>query len=179
MIKQRGISQAIRRCESLAKGLRELAGGKTLNRTADKMRAAGQRLLRAVFATSTEPSGRAMTPLAYRDGKPLVLTGALASGARVVVVGVGAFGILLLFEVPNTGEVKAVWHQKGTFRGGPTTNPLRAQNRKSFRAGESERRHIPPRKMLPENASEAAKWLAELDRVGQAEIDKQVGKLGF
>lgn len=179
MVKQRGLGKAAQACERLAKGLRELAGGRVLSRAADKMRATGHRLLRDVFRTSTEPSGAAMVPLKYRDGKPLVLTGALSSGARVVVVGVGPFGIILLFEVPDTGDVKAIWHQKGTFRGGPTTDPLRPQNRKSFRAGESERQHIPPRKMLPENATEAGPWLAELDRVGQTEVDKHLQKLSF
>jgi hypothetical protein len=179
MFKSRGIPKAIGACAKLAAGLHKLAPGKGLDRVADKMRARGQALLRDVFRTSTEPSGAAMAPLVYRDGRPLVLTGALSSGARVAVVGVGPLGIILLFEVPDTGEVKAVWHQKGTFRGGPTSNPLRAQNRKSFRAGESDRQHIPPRKMLPETTAEAGPWIAELDHVGQTELNQQLQKLAF
>lgn len=120
-----------------------------------------------------------MAPLVYREGKPLVLTRQLSSGARVIVVGVGRFGITLLFEVPDTPDVKAIWHQAGTFRGGPTSDPRRAQNRKSFRAGEAEKPHIPARKMLPENQAEAGPWLAELDRVGQEEIDKLLRSIGF
>lgn len=120
-----------------------------------------------------------MAPLVYRAGNPLVLTGALSKGARVSLVGVGSFGMLFLFEVPDTADVKAVWHQKGTFRGGPTTDLRRAQNRKSFRAGESEKQHIPPRKMLPETQTEAGPWLAEMSRVGQDEIDSFLRRLGF
>lgn len=179
MLRQRGIANAALQCEHLASGLRGIASGKVLDPVADKMRARGARLLRDVFATSTQPDGTPMLPLAYRDGKPLVLTGALSGGARVAVVGVSARGIVLLFEVPDTGEVKAVWHQRGTFRGGPTTDPRRAQNRKSFRAGESEKQHIPPRKMLPESEQEAAPWLAELSRVGQDELDKIISRLAF
>lgn len=179
MARARGIGQAVKALGRVRAGLLDIASGKALEKTADKMRARGLLLLRTVFDTSTEPSGAAMAPLVYRDGKPLVLTGALSSGARVVVVGVGAFGILILFEVPDTGDVKAVWHQRGTFRGGPTTDLRRAQNRKSFRAGEAEKQHIPPRKMLPETMSEAAPWLAELNRVGQAEVEKYLAKISF
>jgi hypothetical protein len=179
VIKQLGIGAAVRRCAQLAKGLRELASGKGLDRAANMMRTKGQTLLRDVFRTSTEPSGAAMVPLAYRDGRPLVLTGALSRGARVVVVGVGPFGITILFEVPDTSDVKAIWHQKGTVRGGPTTDPLRAQNRKSFRAGESERNHVPPRKMVPETQTEAAVWISAMDTVGQTELDRYLQKLAF
>jgi hypothetical protein len=170
---------AARRLDRLAHGLRDLAAGKALERPADKMRARGATLLRNVFATSTEPDGTPMLPLVYRTGKPLVLSGALSGGARVAVVGVSSRGIVLLFEVPDTGDVKAIWHQRGTFRGGPTTDPQRAQNRKSFRAGESEKQHIPPRKMLPESEQEAAPWRADLSRVGQYEIDQWLQRLGF
>jgi hypothetical protein len=179
VIRQRGIDAAVKQLGRMSKGLRGLSSGKEIDGIADKMQRHGQRLLRDVFRTSTQPDGTPMVPLAIREGKPLVLTGALSSGARAVVVGSGPNGIQLLFEVPDTGDVKAIWHQKGTFRGGPTTDPRRAQNRKSFRAGEKERQHIPPRKMLPETAAEAGPWLSALDQVGQTELDRILRRLAF
>lgn len=143
------------------------------------MRARGQTLLKDVFRTSTEPDGSPMAPLKYRQGKPLVLTRKLSGGARVVVVGVARWGIKLLFQVPDTPDVKAIWHQKGTMRGGPTTDPRRAQNRKSFRSGEAERMHIPARKMLPETKQEAAKWIADLEKTGKDKLEKALRRLAF
>lgn len=179
MLRGRNLAKAIRASEKLAKGLRDIASGKALEPVADAMQRRGQTLLRDVFRTSTEPDGSPMAPLVYREGKPLVLTRRLSNGARVVVVGVARWGIKLLFEVRDTPDVKAVWHQKGTMRGGPTTDPRRAQNRKSFRAGEQERMHVPARKMLPETPQEAARWIAELENTGQEKLDKVLQRLAF
>lgn len=179
MLRCRNIAKAIRACERLSKGLRDIASGKALEPIANAMQQRGQTLLRDVFRTSTEPDGSPMAPLVYRVGKPLVLTGALSKGARVVVVGVARWGIKILFEVRDTPDVKAIWHQKGTMRGGPTTDPRRAQNRKSFRSGEAESQHIPARKMLPETPQEAARWIAELEKTGQEKLDKVMKRLAF
>lgn len=179
MIKARGLGKAIAKLQKTSAGLRDFASGKALETVADAMRTRGEKLLRDVFRTSTQPDGSPMAPLVYRDGKPLVLTGALLKGAHVAVVGVGFFGIKLFFEVRDTPDVKAIWHQKGTMHGGPTTDPLRAQNRKSFRSGEAERQHVPARKMLPETTQEAAVWQAELDAVGQTKVDKAMKRLSF
>lgn len=179
MLRGRNIAKAIRAAEKLSRGLRDVASGKALEPVADAMRARGEKLLRDVFRTSTEPDGSPMAPLVYRVGKPLVLTGALSKGARVLVVGVGSFGIKLFFEVLDTPDVRAIWHQKGTLRGGPTTDPLRAQNRKTFRAGESERQHIPARKMLPETTQEAALWVADISEAGQTKLDKTIERIAF
>lgn len=179
MLRGRNLAKAIRAGEKLSRGLREIASGKALEPVADAMQRHGQTLLKGVFRTSTEPDGSLMVPLKYREGKPLVLTRRLSNGARVVVVGVARWGIKLLFEVRDTPDVKAIWHQKGTMRGGPTTDPRRAQNRKSFRAGESERMHVPARKMLPETAQEAARWIAELEKTGQEKLDKVMKRLAF
>ncbi len=179
MIRGRGLSKAISKLDKLSRGLRDIASGKALESTANAMRARGEKLLRDVFRTSTEPDGSPMAPLVYRDGKPLVLTGASSKGAHVDVVGVDAFGIKLFFEVRDTADVKAIWHQKGTKRGGPTTDPLRAQNRKTFRAGEKERNHIPARKMLPESTQESAIWIADIEDVGQTKLDKTIERIAF
>jgi hypothetical protein len=179
VLRARNLAKAIRAGEKLSRGLRDVASGKALEPVADAMQRRGQKLLNDVFRTSTEPDGSPMAPLVYRVGKPLILTGALSKGALVRVVGVARWGIKLLFEVHDTSDVKAIWHQKGTVRGGPTTDPRRAQNRKSFRSGEAERQHIPARKMLPETAQEAARWIAELEKVGQEKLDKVLQRLAF
>ena len=179
MIRARGIGKAISKLGKLSKGLRDIASGNALESTANAMRTRGEKLLRDVFRTSTEPDGSPMLPLVYRQGKALVLTGALSKGAHVDVVGVGAFGIKLFFEVRDTPDVKAIWHQKGTMRGGPTTDPLRAQNRKSFRAGLTERNHIPARKMLPESQQEATIWLVSIEQVGQTKLEATFLRLSF
>ena len=179
MVRGRGLGKAIAKLDKLSRGLRDIASGKALESTANAMRMRGEKLLRDVFRTSTEPDGSPMAPLVYRDGKPLVLTKALSNGAHVDVVGVGAFGIKLFFEVRDTADVKAIWHQKGTKRGGPTSDPLRAQNRKTFRAGEAERNHIPARKMLPESTQEAALWVANVSEVGQTKLDKTIERIAF
>lgn len=179
MVRGRNLGKAIAKLGKLSQGLRGIASGKALEKTADAMRTRGEKLLRGVFRTSTEPDGSSMAPLVYRRGKPLVLSGALSKGAHVDVAGVGSFGIKLFFEVHDTADVKAVWHQKGTMRGGPTTDPMRAQNRKSFRAGESEKKHIPPRKMLPESQQEATLWIASIEEVGQTKLDKTIERIAF
>jgi hypothetical protein len=39
--------------------------------------------------------------------------------------------------------------------------------------------HVPARKMLPETAQEAARWIAELEKVGQEKLDKALRRLAF
>jgi hypothetical protein len=179
VVRGRGLGKAIAKLAKLSRGLRDVASGKALEPVANAMRTRGEKLLRDVFRNSTEPDGSPMAPLVYRDGKPLVLTGALSKGAHVDVVGVGIFGINLFFEVRDTADVKAIWHQKGTMRGGPTTDPMRAQNRKSFRAGEQERQHVPARKMLPESTQEASLWLVSIEQVGQTKLEATLVRLSF
>ncbi len=97
------------------------------------------------FEQGIAPDGTPWLPtLAGNDpliGKTRALSGSveLAPGPDDLSVGV------------RITDEKVLWHQYGTKRGGPTTDPLRAQNRKTSRGREarSEGWHIVPRRMLP------------------------------
>lgn len=162
-------------------GLRGMAFGTVQQEIVEAMRAEGERLLLATFDTQTAPDGSAWVPAARNYGHPLLnATGEMRSSAHCVIGSRDdASGFSLSFSVDDE---KAVWHQFGTYRGGPTSSPLRAQNRKSGRATMSgvtsafhegaERKHIPARKMIFDEGEVPAPWVASLEAVGQAALDR-------
>ena len=162
-----GMMAALR---GVSTGLRTLAAGEASVPVADAMAARGSELLDAGFASVTAPDGSAWAPAARDYGHPLLdASGAMRASARCEVVSAEPTRIALLFTI---ADEKSIWHQRGTFRGGPTTSALRAQNRKSFRAGEAERMHIPARKMIFDEGETPAPWVAALEVTGQRALDQ-------
>lgn len=152
-------------------GLRGLASGDAAGSVADAMAARGAALIDEGFAAQTAPDGSAWAPPARAYGHPLLdATGEMRSSARCEVVTSDATRIALLFSIDDE---KATWHQFGTFRGGPTTSPVRAQNRKSFRgSGAREGQHIPARKMIFSEGERPEPWVSALETVGQQALDR-------
>lgn len=144
---------AIRFADDMARGFDRVAAGALQDAIARPMAALGKRQLLDTFRISSEPSGKPWRPLVARTGAPLVLTGEMRASSDCAIGPKDDGGGFDLTYVVR--DLKAIWHQKGTQRGG-----LR---RKSGRGAIREaRQHIPPRKMLFETARDAAKWIAEL-----------------
>jgi phage gpG-like protein len=151
-------------------GLRAMARGEATSAVADAMAVRGAELLDQTFATETAPDGSAWAKAARDYGHSLLnASGAMRASARCVVVTDDGTQITLLFSIDDE---KAPWHQFGTFRGGPTTSALRAQNRKSFRTGEAEGQHIPARPMIFSEGEAPAPWVAALEATGQQALDR-------
>jgi hypothetical protein len=151
-------------------GLRAMASGEATSAVGDVMAVRGAELLDHGFATQAAPDGSAWAPAARDYGHPLLdASGAMRASGRCEVVSADATRLTLLFTV---ADEKSVWHQRGTFRGGPTTSALRAQNRKSFRSGAAEAQHIPVRKMIFDEGETPAPWVAALEVTGQQALDR-------
>lgn len=164
------VGEMISALRGTREGLGALADGVAETEIAEAMRAEGERLLLEGFAAQTAPDGSAWATARRDYGHPLLrASGDMLSSARCEVVTADGTRIALLFTV---ADEKAAWHQFGTARGGPTTSALRAQHRKSFRAGESERMHIPARKMIFDDGEQPAPWMASLEAVGQSALDR-------
>ena len=162
-------TDAMAQLRAVSAGLRAMATDGASS-VADAMAARGRELIDEGFATQTAPDGSAWTPAARAYGHPLLDdTGSMRASARCEVVTDDGARITLLFSIDDE---KSVWHQFGTFRGGPTTSALRAQNRKSFRSGASEAQHIPARKMIFDEGEAPAPWVAALELVGQQALDR-------
>ena len=144
-----------------------MARGELQYALSERLRARGQELLLYTWEEQAAPDGTPWASPARDYGHPLLdKTGEMKSSARVELgPRIDATGFSITFTV---ADPKAIWHQYGTHRGGPTTSPLRAQNRKSYRAGESERLHIPARPMLFSDESTAARWIEDLEQLAIA-----------
>lgn len=164
------LSAMIAGLHAVSSGLHALAAGEASAPIAEAMAAHGAELLDAGFASATAPDGSAWAPAARDYGHPLLdASGSMRSSARCEVVSAEPTRITLLFTI---ADEKSVWHQRGTFRGGPTTSALRAQNRKSFRSGEADAQHIPARKMIFDEGETPAPWVAALEVTGQHALDQ-------
>lgn len=164
------LGDAIARLSAVRDGLRAMAEGEASSSVADAMAERGAALIDEGFAAQTAPDGSAWAPAARDYGHPLLdASGAMRSSARCEVVSDDATRITLLFSLDDE---KSVWHQLGTFRGGPTTSALRAQNRKSFRSGAAEGQHIPARKMIFDEGETPGPWVDALVAVGQQALDR-------
>ena len=174
------LSPMIASLRAVSAGLHALARGEAVAPIAEAMAARGAALLDEGFASATAPDGSAWEPAARDYGHPLLdASGSMRASARCEVVSAEPTRITLLFSI---ADEKAVWHQFGTVRGGPTTSALRAQNRKSGRVTMSgtvsafhegaERQHIPARKMIFDEGETPAPWVAALEVTGQHALDQ-------
>lgn len=145
---------AVAFASDMERGFKRIAAGELQDAISAPMADLGKQQLLATFRASIEPSGRPFAPLKVRiGGRPLVLTGAMMNSANCKVGPKDdAAGFDLTYLVTDE---KAPWHQSGTRRGGGSRKSGRG------RGASPERQHIPPRKMLFENASEATRWQSQ------------------
>jgi hypothetical protein len=150
----------------LLAALERAADGELEERIAEAQAERGEQLLAMMFDTATAPSGAPWLPPARDYGHPLLrASGDLeASGECEVGPRLDATGHELTFRFTDE---KAPWQHFGTKRGGRQPSGLR---RKSGADGSPARMHIPPRPLLPEQATAGA-WIADLDQVGQRAAD--------
>jgi len=151
----------------LAQGLEDAAGGAGQSAVAEAMAERGKDLLKEEFASKTDPTGKPWVPPAHDYGHPLLdETGALKdSGSCDVGPQDDASGFQLTFAFTDE---KAIWHQRGTKRGGVHPSGTR---RKSSVDLPAERQHIPPRPMLPAEGQET-RWREQLEAAGQVTLDQ-------
>lgn len=149
--------------ERFAFGMQGLAAGQW---KAPVVTVIGEELLaltREGFEQGISPDGTPWLPT-VKGNQPLIgETGAL-SGSVELAPGPDDLSV----GVRITDE-KVLWHQYGTKRGGPTTDPLRALNRKTSRGreGRPEGWHIVPRRMLP-TTDNSYRWSLRIHVAAQA-----------
>ncbi len=157
----------------LRDGFRAMASGEMQEEMLRDMSARGTELIQEGFAEQRAPDGNPWRPAARDYGHPLLNASGDMLGSAECTPGPrdDGQGFQLTFAVQ---DAKAIWHQFGTFRGGPTSSALRAQNRKSFRSGGrgSERQHIPARKMIFNQGETPDRWINELTKVAQASAER-------
>lgn len=157
---------AIKAMGDIARGFDRVARGELQADISSAMARRGKEQLLGTFAKSQTPDGERWKPLVVRvGGKPLVLTHEMERSSDCDVGpkdDAGGFDLTYVVR-----DEKAIWHQAGTKRGGSPRKSGRGR-----RGGAVARQHIPPRRMLFENAAQAGPWRNELEDLARDRADK-------